>query len=619
MPFRLPKPGRKTSVVLGLLVVLGLAVAAFDWNWLRHPLENFLSEASRREVKIGHLGVDLAFSLEPTVHVQDLYIENAPWADKRPFAVAREASITFSLKSVWEKRPVISRLVLVDAELDMERQADGLRNWRLRNPEDRGPGRVKLLSLEPHRTTIRFVRRDIDFDVTAAASPSQSAADVKAEDTAHPTRIQFKGEFGGTPFAGDVETGQLLTFLTTGQSFPIRGRASAGKTRADVDGIIADLFYPSIIDAKVHIAGPSLSDLRGFFRGSLPASRPYEFETHITQTEADTSFGKVRGTIGRSDLTGDISIARHNGRPTIRATLRSKSADLADLASLFGAHLPAAAATARSDRENGQLEKATAGPPDRALPKRLFPNHVFNGERLKALDAHVSLDVKTLKSAGFPTLESLHVVADLSDGILALNPLKVGVAGGLVAGVVTLDGKQKPLSANAKLDFKDVELEQLLGRLRKGAKSAGPLQGHIDLKGRGDTVAALMASASGSAEFAMQSGGISNLLDAKIGLNGGKILRLMLTGDRAIGINNANASFDFKKGRGQSTAILLDTDQTRTEGSGIVDLRDETVDVLLTPHPKKPGLLSLHRTIRVHGPIRQPRFTLAEKEKEPNS
>jgi uncharacterized protein involved in outer membrane biogenesis len=303
----------------------------------------------------------------------------------------------------------------------------------------------------------------------------------------------------------------------------------------------------------------------------------------------------------------------------IRATLRSKSADLADLASVFGAHLPTAAATARSDREIEKLGKADAAPAERAGPKRLFPNHAFNGERLKTLDAHVSLEVKTLKSAAFPTLESLHVVADLSDGVLALNPLKVGIAGGLVAGVVTLDGQQKPLSGHAKLDLKDVQLERLLGRLQKGAKSAGPLQGHIDLKGKGDTVAAFMASASGSAELVMQSGGISNLLDAKLGLNGGKILRLMLTGDRAIGINSANASFDFKKGRGQSTAILLDTDQTHTEGSGIVDLRDETVDLLLTPYPKKPGLLSLHRTIRVHGSIRRPKFSLAEKEKEPTS
>ena len=38
-------------------------------------------------------------------------------------------------------------------------------------------------------------------------------------------------------------------------------------------------------------------------------------------------------------------------------------------------------------------------------------------------------------------------------------------------------------------------------------------------------------------------------------------------------------------------------------------------DVLLAPHPKKPGLFSLHSSIRVKGPIRKPKFSL-EKDRE---
>ena len=145
MPFRFPGFSRTTGVLLGILVALGVVGALFDWNWFRHPLERYLSESSHREVRIGDLHVDLGWSLEPTVRVRDVFIENASWADKRPAAVAGEASFTFSLKSLWEGRPVISRLVLMDAQLDLERQADGLRNWRLRHPEDRGPGQIKVL------------------------------------------------------------------------------------------------------------------------------------------------------------------------------------------------------------------------------------------------------------------------------------------------------------------------------------------------------------------------------------------------------------------------------------------------------------------------------------------
>lgn len=620
MPFRFPKFGRTTSVLLGLLVVLVIVAALFDWNWFRHPLERYLIDRSHREIRIGDLHVDLGFSLEPTVRVRDVYVENAPWADKRPAAIAGEASFTFSLKSAWEGRPVISRLVLIDADVDLESQADGLRNWRLRNPEDRGPGRVKVLRLEPHRTKIRFIRRDIDLDVTAAASPSQSGSDGREPDASHPTRIDFKGEFGGTAFSGEVLTGALLTILETGESFPMRGHASAGKSRLHVDGTVADLFKPSAIDAKVRLAGPSLSRLHPFFRTSLPASRPYEFESRVRQTKGDTSFAEVRGKIGNTDLAGEFSVDRSKERPMLRAALRSKSADLSDLGSLVGAgHSSDKAA------DKGKAAPDEAGPaakdsrPDNPKPdnpQRLFPNRAFNGERLKTFDAHVTLDARKLKAAELPALESLRVTADLNDGVLALKPIDIGLAGGHVVGLLTLDARQKPLSSHARMELKDVRLEKLLNRLPKGAKSAGPLKGHVDMKGQGDSVAKILASSSGSMEVAMEGGGISNLLDAKLGLNGGKILRLLITGDRDIGINSAAVAFDFEKGLGKSKAILLDTDQTHTEGTGIIDLRDETVDVLLAPHPKKPGIFLLHSSIRVHGSIRQPQFSLEKTERK---
>ena len=617
MLFRFPKLGRTTSILLGLLVVLAIGVSVFDWNWFRHPLERYLIHRSHREVRIGEMHVDLGFSLEPTVRMRDVYIENAPWGDKRPAAVVGEASVTFSLKSIWEGFPVISRLILVDADVSMERQADGLRNWRLRNPEDRGPGRVKVLSLEPRRTKIRVIRHDIDLDVVAAASPSEPGASGPPTDASHPTRIDFKGKFGGTAFSGEILTGALLTFLETGKSFPVRGHVSAGKSSLDVDGTVADLFNPTAIDAKVRIAGPSLSKLHPFVQASLPASPPYEFESRVRQTMDGTSFADLRGKIGNTDLAGEFSVDVSKERPMLRAALRSESADLSDFASLVGA---SHSSEKGSDKEKAAPDEAQPArkdsrpeDPNPGTPKRLFSDRAFNGKRVKALDAHVILDVRKLKAAQLPELESLRVTADLNDGVLVLKPIDIGLAGGHVLGVCTFDGQQKPPSSHARMEMKDMRLEKLLDRLAKGAKSAGALEGHVDLKGQGDSVAQILASASGSMEFVMQRGRISNLLDAKLGLNTGKILRLLIAGDRTIGINNAAVTFDFEKGLGKSKTILLDTDQTHTQGTGIIDLHDETVDVLLTPHPKKPGLFSLNSSIRIHGPIRQPEVSLVGK------
>lgn len=613
MSVKFPKLGRTVTILLCVAITLGIVVALFDWNWFRHPLERYLVERSHREVRIGDLHVKLGLSLEPTVRLRDVYIENAPWADKVPFLTAREVSFTFSLKSVWEKQPVISRLVLIDADLDMERQADGLRNWRLKNPDDRGPGKVKVQRLEPHGAKIRFARRDIELDVTASSRPTKSASEGLKPDAAHPTRIDIKGKFAGSAFYGTVLTSEVLTFLNTGESFAMRGHAAAGKSRLDVDGSIADLFRPTAFDAKVHLSGPSLSNLNAFFRGKLPASPPYDITAHVRQTKEVTAFADLRGKVGTSDLAGDISIDRGKERTTVKIALRSESADLADLRSLVGRGKPANKAAGRKVAVDDRNAHAKDDMPDKSrLPERLFSDHKFDATSLQKLDAHATLDFKKLKSAQWPALESLRATADLKDGVLVLKPVDVGMAGGHVVGQFRFDARQKALSAHATIELKEVRLEQLLVGIASKRKGAGALQGRVNLKGQGNSIAAIAASATGPAEIDMSNGGISNLLDAEIGLNPVKYLRMRLTGDRAIGINSATIAFEFDHGLGQSKTIMLDTDQTHTDGKGTVNLRNETLDVVLTPHPKKTAVFALRSSIQLRGPIKKPVISLAK-------
>ena len=169
----------RAKVLLGAGLALLAAAILFDSNWLRGPLEIYLARKSGREVRIGHLRV--VPSLSPTVHVRDLYAQNAPWADSRPLIVAAQASFTFSLRSLWDERAVISRVVLVDAEVNLERRADGLRNWRLRDPEYAGPGKVKVVALEAHRTKLQIANHAIELHFAAAASdPPPDAARAPA-------------------------------------------------------------------------------------------------------------------------------------------------------------------------------------------------------------------------------------------------------------------------------------------------------------------------------------------------------------------------------------------------------------------------------------------------------
>ena len=559
---------------------------------MRPSLERHLSEHSQRAVKIGHLAVELGFSFEPTLHLRDIYIENAPWADtKRPLVVAGEASFTFALKTLWDERWVVSRIVLKDAEVDLERLADGLRNWRLRDPEYRGPGRFKVLAIETHRSRIRFAHLGIDLDVTGTstrATHAKPGGEPGAQpDSALSTRIDFDGKFRGAAFAGAVLTSDLVTLQETGSAFPLRGHVTSGKTRVDADGSFGDLLKLSAIDAKLRIAGPSLARLQPLFDLQL-ATRPYQADARLRKNDNHYVVEQLRAKIGTTDIAGEFTYHgdKDGERPVLRAKLRSDSADLADFDVV--------------DRPAAQ-ETGSA---------RMFSRGALGAEHITALDAHVSILARKLKSAAVPALESVKFTADLDDGILNVKLIALGLAGGHATGALTLDAKRAPPSSQMALDFRGMRLDQLLPTLASKGVSAGSVNANLQLSGRGNSLAAIFGSATGSMSLQLVGGRISNLLDAKLGQNFGKILRLTISGDHAIVVRCAAVAFDFHGGLGKSQAILLDTEQTRVEGNGTLNLRDETLDVLLDPTQKKPGLFSGHSAVRVHGALQHPVFAL---------
>ena len=47
------------ATLLGILLVLVVLFLVFDWNWFRKPLENYISDKTKREFRISSLDVDL--------------------------------------------------------------------------------------------------------------------------------------------------------------------------------------------------------------------------------------------------------------------------------------------------------------------------------------------------------------------------------------------------------------------------------------------------------------------------------------------------------------------------------------------------------------------------------
>jgi uncharacterized protein involved in outer membrane biogenesis len=120
----------------------------------------------------------------------------------------------------------------------------------------------------------------------------------------------------------------------------------------------------------------------------------------------------------------------------------------------------------------------------------------------------------------------------------------------------------------------------------------------------------MLGNANGQAEAMMKQGSISKLLLEEMGLNLGNVVLTKLLGDSQIKINCVNGDFVVTKGMMQPHNFVVDTDTSRTDVTGNINLATEKMDLTINPHSKGIRVLTLHTPIYVHGTFREPQINL---------
>jgi AsmA protein len=207
-------------------------------------------------------------------------------------------------------------------------------------------------------------------------------------------------------------------------------------------------------------------------------------------------------------------------------------------------------------------------------------------------------------------IENLLTRIRMKDSVLTLKPLDFGVAGGKLAASVTLDGRQNPIDARAAIRASRLELPKLFPTLKVTQASVGRIEGQIDLAGKGNSVARMLATSNGKAGLVIDGGEISNLMLEYAGLDLYEIVKFKLRGDKVIRIRCGVADFGVSNGVMQANALVFDTEDTNIGGNGSIDLREETLSLTLNPLPKDKSPLVLRGPLHVAGTLAKPQLTV---------
>lgn len=584
-----------------VLLALVLVLLFFPWDVLRGPINRYVSDQLGRRFEITrHLSVQLGRTV--TVRADGVEFANPEWASKPYLVKAQAAEFDIRLLPLLLGKVVLPRIALTAPEIGLQMEPDGRRTWALsRDTADEGAiPRIDALLIDggsvDYQAAAQGANIHVDFSLAR-----ESAAQL-------PLTYKATGKWQNESFSANGRTGGVLQLSRDLEApFPVEVNAVAGRTSLKAKGSIANLADLAGVDAVFDLQGRNLEELYRLLGVVLPSTPPYKLRGKLSRHGKVWAASQIQGTLGSSDLSGALSFDPSAAVPMLTGKLQSRLLDFADLAPVIGLPPPAGptpvkAAAARAEDELAPAKRSTPG----AASRKVLPVATLDVTRLKAMNADVVYSAADIRHVQVLPLDRGSVHVRLNGGVLQLEPISLGIAGGTVAGSIRVDSNVVPAAFATRLDLRGVQLNQLFPAVETTRSSLGKMSGQLDLKGRGNSLAQMLGTSSGDVAILMGKGQISNILLEFMGLDGGEIIKFLVRGDRNVQLRCAAASFEVKQGLMNTRTIVLDTSDTVINGRGNISLADETLDLVLEPAPKDRSILSLRSPLRIGGTFAAP-------------
>lgn len=646
----------KTISVLGVLliavVVAAVAVlSSLDFNDYKGEITAEVEKATGREMTISG-DLKLNISLTPSLYVDGVTFANASWGSRPQMMTLKRLEAEVALLPLLSSEIDVKRLVLVGLDLLAETDKQGRGNWQFGAVEDKAPAAesgsgkallpvVRKVRIEDLRLTYRDGQTGKETRLTLPKM------DLGADSTSAPLRIALEGDVNGERFSADGTIASIKQ-LTSGAELPLDLKARTLGAEATVRGVIADPKSMTGLAVSLAAKGDSISataQAAAKMVPDIPVTMvpdlgPYDISLTVTGSSAKPSISNLKASLGRSGETKftvagaisnavkasgiDLQIAATIAEPTglaktlgidvpplpgikVAANVSDGNGGyrLGNLALMIGASDLKGAATAYLGSARPRILadlQSTLLDLDELLPKgdskqappsadgRLFSADPLPFDGLKAADADVKLAVAKVR-VNKMDVRDVRLGVMLKGGNLVLNPVQAVVADGRISGDVNLGADQAvpPLGVNlnvAKLDY-----GKLVVQMGQKPIAEGTADATVRITGAGTSLRQIMAGLDGKLRLVSEKGRIeSSMLNVASADIMSALPLVDSKGDKDL--RCAVVDFDIVKGLANAKAMVVETGGLSVVGVGGVNLRDETLNLVLEPRAKKTSLLS---------------------------
>jgi uncharacterized protein involved in outer membrane biogenesis len=528
-----------------------------------------------------------------------LTISNPGWAPKGDTANIPKLSVTMKLLPLLIGRLILPRVVVDQPELALLRDDQGRANWEFGTNAKEN---VKPFELPPIEN---FLIRDGHVTIEDHTRDLHFSGTISSEENATKGRTAFEltgdGKLNRNPFSMIVTGGPLINIDRT-KPYEFDMKVRAGATRVTANGAINRPFDLGGITANVTFKGANLADLYYLTGLVLPHSPPYRFSAKLTRDDAVYTLNDINGTVGNSDLHGNLKADVTSGRPYLKGDLSSRSVSFVDLGALFGGG-PTGAKLQQAAAKAG-IAPAEAQAAQTQQTQYFLPDLPLEVDRVRQMDADVTYHADKVVSETFP-LRRLDLTLKLDRGLLTLDPVSMSLSQGKLAGSAAIDARNNVPAVDVDLRFRDINLQQFVPATNGQSPIEGVLEARAKLHGTGKSVHKAAATANGTVTAVVPRGAVRKQFVELLGIDLDQALFLSGSDDQT-NVRCAVADFSAKDGTLSARHIVFDTESVNVNGGGTINLGDETLNMTVQGAPKSIRLVRLHAPITITGSLSKP-------------
>lgn len=594
------KIGGALFVVLVAAVVAGVVIlSSMDFNQYKGLIADEAKKATGRDLQIAG-DLTLEISLNPAIAVDGVSFGNAAWGSRPEMLTVKRFAAEVSIIPLLSGKIVVNRLLAEGVDLLAETNKDGVGNWEF------APGEAKAPETSSDGTALPSVDKVVMRDIKVTYKDGKTGAEhrvVLDEFTAAagsvdtPVKMSAKGSLNEKVFALDGTLGSVAQMASTDGVYPIDIKASALGVVTTYKGTLGTPGGSVAVDGDLTLVVESLKKTLADAADIVPAVKDIpaigadkiDLAAKVSFDGQKASLGGMTLTAGKTDIAGNVKADLSGKRPSVEVSLTSNMIDVDEL-------LPAS-------------EKKADAPATKPADGRVFPKDPLPLDGLKAADAKVAFDGKTILVGG-NKIEDVSVRLTLKDGNLQIDPLSAMLAGTKVTGNVGLNGSVAVPTLVAKLKASDLDYGALLKERGLTDIAQGKLDADVDITGAGGSVRALMASLNGLVFVKTENGKIdssalniasSDIMSALPGFNS--------KDDKPLKCGVVN--FEIRDGIANAKAMVFETGGLSAIGVGTADLREEKLNLIIDPRAKQTSLASAAIVpIAITGTFLEPEWAL---------